>query len=869
MSMSAKDFLSSFYAEGKGWLEIRVLDKHGRISYFEQSVDEALVHVEKWRTLGKGANIYFGVCSRKEEGKHSLNDILYTKSVWVDLDATDDDERKTQLKKIKEFPLPPSLVVNSGNGFHIYWLLRKPTRKWASFAKIIKMFEKLLKSDSTGDIARILRVPGTMNTKDPSNPLPVLVAEEFSDWSRQYSLRDVALVSKLFDKELKLRHKISTGDSRGFPSRSERDWDVITKLVRAGFSDDTIRYIFAVHPIGDRARDDEHYFETTLTKARDARDAPGTPLNIIIKTPSDAATHSADESLVTIQSDDDDEEEESPETDWGFVVGDDDGFLWRTLGKDPHVVSTFVFEPKRLLKGDSVAIQDVLLGNVHASGHTWPNVRFTRRAFSRTDAMQKEITIAAWQWLGSDKDTKEYLPYLMSVLQEKGLPHTRAVPAIGRHGDVWVSTSGALTATEAFDELTAPLVYHAKAGHSLSIDYFFPPEDELEELKRRVREKMPKINIATSIWPMIGWFFATAYKPTLRKLNVRFPTLNVWGTRGSGKTSTITRIFLPLMGDSDPVGRDCSTTQFVMLSLLGATTSIPIAFTEFRQSAMSTSSYQRFLRYLLQAYDTGRDARGRPDQTVQQYPLTSPFSVDGEDMIADAAARERIVAVNFAPENIREGTDEALAFADLADLPLKGLAGAYVQFVLAQDARVRWLDAHSRITEAFPAPLPDRVRNNYAIVVLGILSYCEFMGAESPDLHVLRESIESLVTPGGRTTLLIDDFIEDVVNAVGLNAASSFFYKYYDGDNVLRFQLSTAFDWWYSKRRREGYDTLAKDALKQQLKERYKEYVLKPKGTSVNGTTKWMVGIDISKARTAGLDIPESLLSETEVSISI
>lgn len=866
MTSDAKRFLSSFYLEGKGWLEIRVLDARGRMSYFEESVDRAIQAYEKWLQIPT-ANVYFGVCPRKEEGKHNLKDVMYARCIWTDLDAKNADDRKKHLKTLREFPLPPTIVVNSGNGFHAYWLLNKPTRKWAAFDQIIKALEKLSGADKIGDRARILRVPGTFNTKDPSNPLPVRILPRYTDYLRVYALRDLALIPKLFDR--KLRHKIVTGDVRGFESRSERDWDVMTALVRLGFTDDAIQHIFMAHSIGDRARDDEKYFDTTLAKARERRDPLTQPFNVILKTKATKPANVAPLADPPQDSfDDEDEEEEDTDYDWGFIEGDD-ARLYRQNGREPHMVSTFVFDPLRLLKGDSTVATDAILGNIRTNDYTWNNVILSRRAFTKSDAMLRELPIAAWQWLGGDADVKAYLPYLMDVLKAKGLPHTRSVSSLGRHKDIWVSSKGAISATEVFDQASAPAVYHNRTGLDLRFEYFFPSEEEVKELKRRVSALLPKINVPSAIWPMIGWYFAAPYKPSLSKLLIRFPTLNVWGTQGSGKTSTIIKIFLPLAGDVDPSGKDCQTTRFVLLSLLGATSSIPIAFSEFRQSAMTRTAYQQFLRYLLQAYDTGRDSRGRPDQTVQHYPLTSPFSVDGEDAVADPAARQRIIAINLVPEDIQEGSPTHKAFQSLSILPLRGLAGPYVQHTLSQDVRALHKEATTRFNKAFPGALPDRVRNNYIVTVLGILSYTAFFGTKFPNLRrVLEPSIHELVNAEGRTSLIVDEFIEDVINAVGLRTSGSFFYKYNESENVLRFHLTTALRWWFAKRRREGGDALRTTAIKQQLKERHKSYAVEPKGISVEGATKWMYGIDLSRALAEGLDIPETLPSDMEITVS-
>lgn len=77
--------------------------------------------------------------------------------------------------------LPWPLVVCSGKGLHIYWLLEDEieSQQWRVYAETIKALaahhELHLDPAATADMARILRVVGTFNRKDPSNPIKVKV----------------------------------------------------------------------------------------------------------------------------------------------------------------------------------------------------------------------------------------------------------------------------------------------------------------------------------------------------------------------------------------------------------------------------------------------------------------------------------------------------------------------------------------------------------------------------------------------------------------------------------------------------------------------------------------------------------------------
>ena len=77
-----------------------------------------------------------------------------------------------------------SLIVNSGRGLHGYWLFDQFLARTPENAGLIDRFLETFKQksksnpwkynvDSVWDLARILRVPGTLNRKDPANPLHV------------------------------------------------------------------------------------------------------------------------------------------------------------------------------------------------------------------------------------------------------------------------------------------------------------------------------------------------------------------------------------------------------------------------------------------------------------------------------------------------------------------------------------------------------------------------------------------------------------------------------------------------------------------------------------------------------------------------
>lgn len=137
-------------------------------------------------------NVYFALSTyQMSDGKfrRTSDNTVYQKSFWLDLDC-DVEKAKTgdayadkasAAKSLANFlkvtGLPAPAIVDSGNGYHVYWILNKAisTTAWKSLAL---MFRKVCKANGliadhhrTADAASILRMPGTYNHKHEAKPV--------------------------------------------------------------------------------------------------------------------------------------------------------------------------------------------------------------------------------------------------------------------------------------------------------------------------------------------------------------------------------------------------------------------------------------------------------------------------------------------------------------------------------------------------------------------------------------------------------------------------------------------------------------------------------------------------------------------------
>ena len=168
-----------------GFIEIRPLSKHkphaNRTTYrlpeclkgeAGQALSQHIISLAM-----RGYDVYVGVCPRvapegpgRKLGKDAIEQVG---AVWVDLDSKVPGSCKEILDNC-------DIVVSTGNGWHGYKILTSPklcksARERTTMEYRIRDFaDKLLPgTDNVSNLDRILRVPGTLNWKNPDEPKAV------------------------------------------------------------------------------------------------------------------------------------------------------------------------------------------------------------------------------------------------------------------------------------------------------------------------------------------------------------------------------------------------------------------------------------------------------------------------------------------------------------------------------------------------------------------------------------------------------------------------------------------------------------------------------------------------------------------------
>lgn len=152
----------------------------------------------------KAYHVCVGVLPRDQRaGSASCVSTLQT--LWIDIDAKE-KTMKELFASIELFPVQPSIVVGSGHGYHCYWLLESAMEKTpAEIKEIETRLHHITHADKTFDASRILRLPGTLNCKDPEN---ICSCKVLRMSERRYKLEEILTWVQAIEKEEKRKEEL-------------------------------------------------------------------------------------------------------------------------------------------------------------------------------------------------------------------------------------------------------------------------------------------------------------------------------------------------------------------------------------------------------------------------------------------------------------------------------------------------------------------------------------------------------------------------------------------------------------------------------------------------------------------------------------
>lgn len=182
---------------------------------------------------------FVATSSFKTDNSRKAENALYTKAILVDLDVKEGryNNKDAILSELKSFcidnELPKPLLNESGGGYHAYWIFDEPVES-ARAADVGVRFKKFcalndfdIDTNVTGDVARVMRMPGTNNyklgkdnprpctnaNKNPAKKVPFGTFEDLTKDVKSVSGKSVGAFGDMFEQVKALKDKVKAQPS--------------------------------------------------------------------------------------------------------------------------------------------------------------------------------------------------------------------------------------------------------------------------------------------------------------------------------------------------------------------------------------------------------------------------------------------------------------------------------------------------------------------------------------------------------------------------------------------------------------------------------------------------------------------------------
>lgn len=351
-----------------------------------------------------------------------------------------------------------------------------------------------------------------------------------------------------------------------------------------------------------------------------------------------------------------------------------------------------------------------------------------------------------WHGSQTNLNTLKQKLGMMDVRQKRGTDHM----GLDVRDNIWVTPNRNLTEDGWLDETKIEYVEQGIVPERAwnCPDQFHP------SVVARILELLPETRDTERLLPLVGWFYASSFRPYIMEWSGQFNMMSVTGETGSGKTATIETLWKMFGMDSSPFS--VTDTAFTLDTVMGCTNSIPMWYDEYKPSDIPNYKIDRFLKKARDATRGGVSQRGNADKTSDQYRLQAPIVVSGEERIQGPAEERRSIFTCFQASTTDPGTETTQAFAKLTggsakvdgsieyyegpDLSQHALAWA--DYVLLRDEaelEEEWKEAGEEVNailrENDIGGMGDLVEQGLQTIYFGCLQYRDFadgLGAAEP-----------------------------------------------------------------------------------------------------------------------------------------
>lgn len=579
----------------------------------------------------------------------------------------------------------------SGEGVHLWFKGRKPDGSSKNSSTGVEMYDSVRYFTVTENM-----VPDSINTLSDGNDTlkwiheTYIVTKKSSKKKQRKKMNSLALSD---DEILDKAKSSADGDtftalwegkwSEEYQSQSEADLSLCNKLAFwSGKNKEQMDRLFRLSALFREKWDVKHhadgktYGEETLDKAIEHTDSVYSPDN------------------------------ENPI----FVY---EGRYYRSRGDNMYPITNFVFVPVEMITSEDET--QLAADLVTIRGETY-RVTFMTTDFANQQKFKNLLNrnTIALSYFGSDGD----LELLKSYISELDWVHKTGVKAAGiyEHAgrNVYVSTVGSIeVGGTAVDDIVQLEKYQSIQSDILSCDLI--TKEEMQNLgKLLISYNEPAKTIS-----ILAWASACFVKSHLHKEGIKFPHLFLIGEAGSGKSTTLEYVLLPIFS-TNRVTAASQVTQFTLMKESASSNMVPLPLDEFKPSKMDKIRCNTLYNHFRDSYDCHNGQRGRADQSMISYSLVAPLIVAGEESADEAAIRERTIELLFSKKDIKM-PEQRTAFNRLhsceKELGDFGRSLLNTALKVTPDTCSSW---YKESIDIFSKELPSRVTSNLACCYVGL-----------------------------------------------------------------------------------------------------------------------------------------------------
>lgn len=201
--MTASDFLAAMFGEAEGNVFVCALpnERGGHPEYPLATRDKTSIEGLLRKRDRAGSAVYFCVGAlrrgaapaapgRSIRCKENVASIV---TLQADIDLKSVTLTREEIEaRLRGLEMPPSVLVWSGRGWHAYWLLNEAVEATpetiAAVEALNAQLADVVGGDPVGDVCRLMRLPGSHNTKDGAWHAVEVVSAR---WQPRYEMSDL------------------------------------------------------------------------------------------------------------------------------------------------------------------------------------------------------------------------------------------------------------------------------------------------------------------------------------------------------------------------------------------------------------------------------------------------------------------------------------------------------------------------------------------------------------------------------------------------------------------------------------------------------------------------------------------------------